>query len=427
MRMRPLGLMSLAVLAASFAPATRAGDLPAPTETVRILDAKAAGDLVVSVRGAGETHVKFSLQNKTSRRLNVVVPPGLVAAASSGQGFQSMGLGAVNTTPGSFGAFRDAFGGEAGFRSLPAEAPPVQGIGVSPDQTVEFLVPSVCLNYGIATPNAKNVFTLMDVADYSPDPRVQKALRSLATLGTAQPVAQAIMWNLCNNRTFEQLATQTVVPFNGYELAQAARFVEVLDNASGDLVEPAYLQEGRILVRVHGEGPMAKDAARLATGLQSGRLLGLPVRVVEDLVDLPARPGTIVFNVALIGTKPGLTTARVTARSASAFGEWHPLAQFVAGWDASSDRLDGDEFATGLDRAIARQFVGVATARRSPGTTTFRITNRLPMTITNATLRVGKAGDLVTKDALGVGPGRSVQTSVPAASAGIDRVEVNGL
>src|SRR4051794_2714104 len=100
---------------------------PAPTaapatETVRVLDARHAGDVALEVRGQGQDKVRISLRNTSAKRLNVVLPPGLVASSATGQrgaGFQSMGLGTPNNRPGSFGQFRGLNGGESGFQSIP--------------------------------------------------------------------------------------------------------------------------------------------------------------------------------------------------------------------------------------------------------------------------------------------------------------------
>ncbi len=424
--MRHLGLMTLAALAMGIAPTARAGEPSVPTDTVPILEARAAGDLAVTVRGAGEDRVKFTLQNKTSRRLNVVIPPGLVAASTAAQGFQSMGLGVPSNTPGAFGAFTNR-GTEAGFRSVPTIAPEAQGVSVSAGQTLEFHVPSVCLNYGITTPTSKHVFDLKDVDSYSTDARIRKALKSLAGLGTSQMTAQAVMWQVCNGLSFEEMAKQTVVKFNAFELSQAARIVEALDQSSGDILEPAYFQSGRVLVRVYGEGLLSKDAQRLARDLDGQKLLGLNVRAVDELADLPARPGTIVLNVVLTGSRPGQTSARSTLRASSAFGEWSNLGQFNTSFDTAVSDLTSTGFCESLDASIARNFVTIDAARRAPGKTTLRVVNRLPMTISKVTARAGKAGDVVTLDVQGIGPGRSILTPINAANAVVDRVELNGL
>src|SRR3954451_13423313 len=135
LRASALGLLSSAALALGLASPSLAGEAPVASETVQILDAAKSGDLAVTVRGSGDDRVKFTIENRSSRRLNVIIPPGLVAASGAGQGFQSMGLGVPNANPGGFGAFRSA-GAAEGFRSVPVSAPVIDGVGVSPGQTV---------------------------------------------------------------------------------------------------------------------------------------------------------------------------------------------------------------------------------------------------------------------------------------------------
>jgi hypothetical protein len=435
MRMRLLGraaasLLATAALALGFVNLAQAGDsaAPADTETVKILDAAKSGDLAVTVRGAGESKVKFSIKNKSAKRLNVVIPPGLVASAATGQALQSMGLGTPTSNLGSFGAFQGNNRNASGsFRSIPASAPVAEGIAVSPGQTIEVFVPSVCLNFGLPTPMPKNVFRLVDVETYSSDVRVRRALKSLSTLGTSQTVAQAVMWNVCNGMTFEQIGFQKVVPFNTHEIAQAARFVEAVDTSSTDVVEASYFQQGRIALRVQGEGLTAKDAKRLAAELDGVSLMGLPIRVVTDLNDVQPRPGTILISASIVGSKPSLTSIRGNVRAASLDGQWVSLGQFDAKSASAASDLKADEFSAELGRGIAKAFVSVSVVRRATGSTVVKITNRLPMTIANLSLKAGKAGDVVAVDAIGVGTGRSATTTVSAATASIDSVELNGL
>ena len=73
---------------------------------------------------------------------------------------------------------------------------------------VDVDIPSVCLNFGLPTPTPRDRFRLVDVDDYSKDPRVRKALRCLAGLGTSHGTAQAAMWRVCNNVPFELMLTK---------------------------------------------------------------------------------------------------------------------------------------------------------------------------------------------------------------------------
>ena len=53
------------------------------TETVDLLKASKSGDLGVVAHGHGQDRVRITIRNATNRRLNVVIPPGMVAAARS--------------------------------------------------------------------------------------------------------------------------------------------------------------------------------------------------------------------------------------------------------------------------------------------------------------------------------------------------------
>lgn len=261
----------------------------AVTETVRVLDARQAGDIELEVRGQGQDRVKFAIRNTSSKRLNVVLPPGLVAASATGQrgggGFQSMGLGTPTNRPGGFGQFQGAAGSEGGLHSIPATPGDAQAstVTVPAGKSVDLTLPAVCLNFGMPTPTGRDRFELMDVNEYTGDPRARKALRSLATLGTSQGVAQAAMWRICNDVPFDLMRAQAGKVINPHEVALAARFVDAVD-ASGDseVIDPSYLAESRLFIRVQGEGDLATEAHRLQEGLQGLHLMGLPLCVVSD-------------------------------------------------------------------------------------------------------------------------------------------------
>jgi len=72
------GLLTCSLFAAQ---ALAEPEEPAPpsgtvTETVRVLDARQAGDVTLEVRGQGQDRVKIAIRNTSSKRLNVVLPPG---------------------------------------------------------------------------------------------------------------------------------------------------------------------------------------------------------------------------------------------------------------------------------------------------------------------------------------------------------------
>lgn len=409
----------------------------AASETVSVLDALKSGDLTVEVRGAGQDRVKMAVKNTSVRRLKVVIPPGLVASSAAGQGgrgFQSMGLGDVSNRPGSFGAFRVAAGegaDKAGFRSVAvSDESEGRGVAVPAGRSIDLTVVSVCLNFGVRTPGPHDKFTLVDVDDYTADPRTRKALRSLATYGTSQGVAQAAMWRVCNDVAFDLMAEQATKVMNPHEVALAARFVEALDaSAATDLVDPAYLTENRLFVRVSADGGRVADAERLAREIEGLRVLGLPVRTLSaESAEAAARPA-VLLNVVLTASDSGDTRGRIVLSQADAAGGWMPLGKTSFRDGAALAVLDGAGLARALDSAVASAFVSVKPAKKTSNLTTVRVENRLPFTLAGVSLKAGNSSGApsIAFPGLGIGPNRSALVPVQAPGASVDRVDFNGL
>jgi hypothetical protein len=407
------------------------------TETVELLKARKTGDLAVVARGQGQDRVHLTIRNHSSRRLNVIVPPGLVAASSVGQGaggrggLQSMGLGAATNREGAFGEFR-ATGGPIGLQSIPAtDESRSRQVTVPAGETIDLSIPAVCLNFGLPTPTPRDTFTLQDVDDYSSDPRVRKALRSLATLGTSQGVAQAAMWRVCNDLPFETMAAQTGKVMNLQEIALAARFVEALDaSSSTGLVDWAALSESRVFVQLRGEGKLAGETKRLRGQLHGLRVMGLPIQVVEADEPPNATAPALFLNVILGESKTGDTFGRIIVSSCAENNAWLPLGKVVFNTTSSVSVLDSTALSASIDRAVASAFVTVKPARRTVGSTTLKVENRLPFTVVNLVVKAGTSlgSPPVAFEGVGAGPGRSVLLPIQAATASVvEHVELNGL
>jgi hypothetical protein len=403
----------------------------AVTETVRVLDARQAGDIDLEVRGHGQDRVRIAIRNTSKKRLNVVLPPGLVAASATGQGgrggaggggFQSMGLGAPTNRPGGFGQFKGAAGSDAGFQTSTVTVP----VG----KTIDLTLPAVCLNFGLPTPTGRNRFELMDVNEYTGDARARKALRSLATLGTSHGVAQAAMWRVCNDVPFELMRAQASKVLNQHEVALAARFVEALD-ASGesDVIDPSYLAESRLFIRVQAEGGLAAEANRLQEALEGLHLMGLPLRVVRDKEAPTAAVPALFLNVTLTASQAGETRGRVVVSRASQQDGWQPLGKTSFTEGSTVTVLDGPGLARALDHAMATAFVSVKVARKGASSTLLKVENRLPFTLANVSIKAGPSSGAPAEPfkALGIGPARTGQVSIQAAGGTIDRIELNGL
>jgi hypothetical protein len=435
------GLLSCSMFAA---PALAEPEEPTPssrgvTETVRVLDAKRSGELSLELRGQGQDRVRVSLRNTSTKRLNVILPPGLVASSAAGQGgrgggggFQSMGLGSVGNQPGAFGEFRaTAPASNSGFQSVAvSDETPDHAVTVPAGRTVELSIPAVCLNFGIATPTPRDRFELMDVDDFTPDPRARKALRSLATIGTSHGVAQAVAWNVFNGVPFEVMAAQHSKVVNPHETSLAARFVEVLDaSGSSDLVDPAYLNEGRVFVQVEGEGTLAAEGRRLGAALEGLHVLGLPVRVVASEGTPEAAAPALLVRLTLTGSQVGETRGRLVVARATRAEGWVPLGKAAFAESSTASVLDGPALARAVDRALASAFVTVKAVKKGAGSTTLKVENHLPFTLSAVVVRAGgsSGSPLVPYRALGVGPARTTLVPIEAAGGKVERVELGGL
>ena len=423
------GLVAVAALSGRAALADDATPVPdAGAETVDILKAEQTGAIRLSVRGNGQQKVHFTIKNTSSKRLNVVIPPGLVASAGAAQGggFQSMGLGTPTDHAGAFGAFSSNAGGN-GFRSV-AVSKAAEGIAVAPGAIVDLNVPAACLNFGIPTPTPKDAFRLVSVDEYTPDVRARRALRTLATLGTSQGVAQAALWQVFNGMSPDQEIAQCAQYLNLHEIAVATRFVQTLETGSGgDVIEPQYFNQGRVLVRLRGEGASGKDAQRLAGELDGKYLMGLPCRVVTDVPDAAGYRAALLLDVVLDAGNGRL--GRLSVRHSSLAGGWVVLGNGTIKGDDAAGNLKADDLARALDRSVAAVCVNVKAVRKSTTGGTFRIENRLPFTVANVVLRTGKGADAasVPIEHIGIGPRRTAFATLPAAVGTIERVELNGL
>ncbi len=425
------------LLSGVFVGASHAADLgqtaDSSTDTVKILDARKSGELKVDLRGGGQGKALMSLTNTSTRLLNIVIPPGLVGAnaTAQGRGGQSVGLGPIGTPAGGFGGFQ-APAPQAGFRSVGVSAASGPSVTVPAGQTVDLTLSAVCLNYGLKTPTAKDKLELVDVEDYTRDPRVRKGLRSLATYGTSFGVAQAAIWNIANGLSFDMMAEKVGTSSKGdgvmnlHEIGLASRFVEAIDgSATSDLVDPATIQSGRVFVTVEGQSDASR---RLLSELEGLHVLGLPVKVLAS-TDTPTTDGPALHLSVVFNANDGKSQGKILVRSASA-GEWTMLGALPFSRVESLANLSGTDLAATLDRTVASAFVRVKPAKKASGAVAYKVENRLPFTVFKVIVKSGDSTGASRHELAGlaVGPGRSsLSTPIAASDAVVDRVELNGL
>jgi hypothetical protein len=344
---------------------------------------------------------------------------------------QSIGLGSVSNRAGAFGEFQsDEPAG--GLRSIPTTGEPnSRSVAVPAGQTVDVTIPGVCLNYGLPAPTPRDTLTVMDVDSYTTNPRIRKALRTLSTLGTSHGVAQAVMWRICNDLTFEEMLAQSGKLMNASEIALAARFVEIIDEStSAAPLEAPAIASSRVLVRVEGQGSLAREAERINGQLEGLRVLGLPMKVADGETTPPCSAPAMAIKVVLTAARPGETRGRIVVTTCTQPEAWSPLGNVAFRENSSISVVDGAVMARAIDRAISGAFVTVKPTHRGVGSTTLKVENRLPFTINGLVLKAGNSfGDpSVPFEAVGVGPARSTTLPLQAANASlVEHVQLNGL
>ncbi len=249
----------------------------------------------------------------------------------------------MTTREGAFGEFQGE-AAVAGLRSVPPTTDAAtRSVAVPAKETVDVSVAGVCLNYGLPAPTGRDTLILMDVDTYTTDPRIRKALRSLATLGTSHGVAQAVMWRLCNDLSFETMMEQASGKvMNVHEVALAARFVEALEESnSTDLVEQAALTESRIFVQVEGAGTLARDARRLQGQLEGLHVWECRSKWSNTETIPPSSAPALALKVILTEAKTGETRGRIVVNACSEPNAWSPFGKVAFRDNSSISVLDG--------------------------------------------------------------------------------------
>ena len=85
---------------------------------------------------------------------------------------------------------------------------------IPPERMVKLKLPTVCLEYGKAEPNAHVRYTIEPIETYTSNPEVQEVCRLLGTDTVDQQVAQAAAWHLANHLSWDKLAGLKHFPHN---------------------------------------------------------------------------------------------------------------------------------------------------------------------------------------------------------------------
>jgi hypothetical protein len=402
------------------------------TKTVDLGADPKGEELKVVARAQGRDAVRLILKNTSTQRLNVVLPPGLVAVSGASQDSRvpSIGLGRFSNRPGSFGQFLDAARTDGLSTVDVQDSSGDSCLTVPAGQSLEVVVPGVSLNLELPARTPSIQFALQDVDAYTPNPRVRLGLRLLSDLGTSQGVAQAVMWNVSSDVPFESMQSQPGGLVNAFEIALAARFVEALALGGGpETIGAGSLRKRRLFLRVQGEGPWGDLARALNQKVAGMQLLGLPIHAWEAADCPDAAFPALAIRVVLRADRASEVHGKILVYHARSVKDWPTLGNAITTAGFSGGSVDASTLVEAVDRALATAFVSVRPVRRGVGSTIFRVENHLPFTLAHLTLQAGEfpGAPTVRVRGVGVGPGRSALVSIQAATATIGHVELNGL
>jgi hypothetical protein len=253
--LRYLALALLAVLgaarlnAAERDKAIKYGEYNPADESVDMFDAIKAGKVAVKMIPKDSTQARVLVTNKTKQPLNVRLPGAFagvqilaqVGGRAGGMGgmgggmAQPMGGGMGGMGGGGMGGMGGGAGGGGGMFAIPAERMG-EFFNVPAEKMVDFKVPCVCLEHGKPEPRSTMTYEIRPLETVSDKPAVREVCEMLGRGLLNQRAAQAAMWHLNNNLSWEELAAKQIERADGssypyFTSAEMTQAVAVADQA----------------------------------------------------------------------------------------------------------------------------------------------------------------------------------------------------
>jgi len=202
--------------------------------TVDVFDAMHNGDLGVQFIPHNSKEASLILTNNTDKPLNVHVPDAFAAIPVLAQqqgglgGNRNTGTGnnrggnqqnqSVGTGAGQGQQRQGGFGGAVGNgqAGVGVQAGNGAAFSIPPERVVKLKLPTVCLEYGKAEPNAHIAYTIVPIETYTSNAEVAEICRMLGAGSVDQQVAQAAAWHVANHLSWDQLADMKHFPHTGF-------------------------------------------------------------------------------------------------------------------------------------------------------------------------------------------------------------------
>jgi hypothetical protein len=294
---------------------------------------------------------------------------------------RSMSIGMMGGGMGGMGGGMGGMGG--GMRSVPPTSLPFTNLAPGQTRNLPTRVVSISslnLEAGLMLPQeGEKLQILGDISQVNNNPRVQKALKRLATAKAPTSLSQLVMWRVATDLDWNTIAQLSQTWANRHELTLAQDFVDHLD----DLTEG---ETGRLLFEVDGTDAVSKTlAAEFTKALQGKMVLGLLAAQ-----GIPARPAGPAL-ACRIRFNAGEASVQITGSNESA-RSWVPFGKFTQPLVQENGKLDHVKFADSLAEAVLNRLVRAqvikGSAQRDKGKLIYqiRIENASPLILNGLAL-----------------------------------------
>ena len=218
--LRACSLLTVLVLVGLSAISPILADKPSKADVVKagdILTLIAEGKVSAQLTAHGAYRLSMRIKNLTDEPLEIDFPPGLVADAFAQNqllsqvqsGSSSSSGSSAGSQPGTPPSNRSGSGGSSGSSGS-------QGMAMlqtsknraDAGQALQLTFRTACMNFGVPEPKPTSRLFLKRVEDYTPNPDLQIAVKQIAEQKVETSIAQAAIWHLSNNLSWEKLGNQ---------------------------------------------------------------------------------------------------------------------------------------------------------------------------------------------------------------------------
>ncbi len=189
------------------------GATPEPTPpAVELFAAIEAGRAEVRVIPRDSKVVNLLVRNLSEKPLRLEMPAALAAAPIAAQPGNGLFPGANdpfgnNNNGGNNSQAIGLPGGQQNNNNVPFGNP---FMNIPAGREIKVRLACVCLEHGKPEPSTRIVYELKPLADYTTDARAIAAVAGLGKKGVNQRVVQLAVWNLVNDKSWEDLAAKKI-------------------------------------------------------------------------------------------------------------------------------------------------------------------------------------------------------------------------